>query len=91
VLVLVLGVTQVTHRDYMANIHEWFGCSMTVKGVHIEKGRRPNPGETRLHILVDGPTQVSVDQACREILRYTEELTLQFGFNEKERGKYQVV
>lgn len=65
---------------------------MKVLGVHVEKGRKPNPGDSKLHILVDGPTQLSVEKACREILRYLEELALQFGFNEKERsGKYSVV
>ena len=82
---------KVCHRDFMANIHEWFGCTLLVKGVHIEKGRRPNPGEVPLYLLVEGPSQIAVDKAARETLRFVEELALQFGFNERERGKYQVV
>lgn len=83
---------QVTNREYMESIQEWFGCKMVVRGVHVDKGRRANPGEQKLFLLVEGPTQLSVDKACREVLRYIEEVALQVGFNERERsGKYSVV
>ncbi len=84
---------QVTHREFMGSIHDMFGCTMSVRGVHVEKGRQPNPGEQPFsYSFVEGPTQISVDKAAREVVRYLEEVALQVGFSEKERaGKYSVL
>jgi hypothetical protein len=156
-----------THREGTTNISEWYNCAVTVKGVYIPEGRRPNPGERKLYVahtlttctlsihetctpsatdvrvvphpqvspfacnrasmllssvakrplpftrvlfpvfccvfcccvvrylLVEGPTEINVQKAQKEIIRLLEETTMQTGFTERERnasgGKYTVV
>ncbi len=85
---------RITHREGTSNISEWYQCAVTVKGVYIPPGRKPNPGERKVYMLVEGPTEINVQKAVREIVRLLEETTMQVGFTEKERaagGKYQVV
>ena len=83
-----------THREGTSNIEEWYNCAVTVKGVYIPEGRKPNPGERKLYMVIEGPTEILVAKAQKELIRLLEETTMQVGFSERERsagGKYQVV
>jgi ATP-dependent RNA helicase DDX46/PRP5 len=81
----------VTHRDSLDHITEWTGCGVTTKGTYVLPGRKPGPGERKLYLEVEGPTEIKVQQAKAEILRTLDEVTREVGAGEAERyGKYTV-
>ncbi len=91
---LVPSRYKATHRECTTNISEWYNCAVTTKGVFVAAGRKPNPGERKLFLLIEGPTDIMVAKAQKEIVRLLEETTMQVGFSERERaasGKYQVI
>ncbi len=66
---------QVTHKDAMAMITELTGAAVTTKGIYIAPGRPIPEGESRLHLLIEAPTEQQVKRAKQEIKRILEETT----------------
>ena len=67
----------VTNRTNVAKILESTGTSITSKGNFYEKGKEPQPGEMpKLYILVEGDTEVVVENAMRELTRLLKEGTV---------------
>jgi ATP-dependent RNA helicase DDX46/PRP5 len=59
----------VTNRTNIAKVLEQTGASITTKGSFYENGRLPGPGESKLHLVVEGETPVQVESAMRELRR----------------------
>ena len=67
----------VTNRTNVAKILEATGTSITNKGTYYLKGAEPQPGEQpKLYILVEGDTEVMVENAMRELTRLLKEGTV---------------
>ncbi|CCJ29345.1 unnamed protein product, partial [Pneumocystis jirovecii] len=66
----------VTNRTNIARIIESTGTSITNKGNWYPPGKPVPPGETKLYILVEGETQISVDRALHELKRLLTEGTV---------------
>lgn len=67
----------VTNRTNVAKILEATGTSITTKGNYYAKGVEPQPGELpKLYILVEGDTEVVVENAMRELTRLLREGTI---------------
>ncbi|KAK5120997.1 hypothetical protein LTR85_005781 [Meristemomyces frigidus] len=67
----------VTNRTNVAKILEATGTSITTKGNYYGKGIEPQPGEMpKLYILVEGDTEVVVENAMRELTRLLREGTI---------------
>ena len=84
----------VTNRTNIAKVLEQTGASITTKGTHIQNGRLPGPGETRLHLLVEGETPVQVENAMRELRRLLSEASdaaLTSLSREAPTGRYNVM
>ena len=84
----------VTNRTNIAKVLEQTGASITTKGTHIPSGRLPGPGETRLHLLVEGETAVQVENAMRELRRLLSEASdaaLTSLSREAPTGRYNVM
>jgi ATP-dependent RNA helicase DDX46/PRP5 len=62
---------KVTHKDSLREITEFTGAAITAKGQFVPPGKPPGPGQRKLYLLVEGPTERSVREAklkVREIL-----------------------
>jgi ATP-dependent RNA helicase DDX46/PRP5 len=86
----------VTNRTNVAKILEATGTSITSKGIYYATGKEPGPGEEpKLYILVEGDTEVAVQNAMRELSRHLMEGTLQAQEHESRTGggggRYRVV
>ncbi|KAG4304761.1 hypothetical protein PORY_001814 [Pneumocystis oryctolagi] len=66
----------VTNRTNIARIIESTGTSITNKGNWYPPGKPVPPGETKLYILIEGETQISVDRALHELKRLLTEGTV---------------
>ncbi|KAG4302844.1 hypothetical protein PCANB_000787 [Pneumocystis canis] len=76
----------VTNRTNIARIIELTGTSITNKGNWYPPGKPVPPGETKLYILIEGETQISVDRALHELKRLLTEGTVSALENEIRSG-----
>ena len=85
----------VTNRTNVAKILESTGTSITTKGNYYAQGKEPGAGDMpKLYILVEGDTEVMVENAMRELTRLLKEGTVA-AFDAENRapagGRYSVV
>ena len=67
----------VTNRTNVAKILEATGTSITTKGNYYAAGKEPEPnGQPKLYILVEGDTEVVVENAMRDLTRLLREGTI---------------
>jgi ATP-dependent RNA helicase DDX46/PRP5 len=64
---------KVTNKQAVHQIQEWADVAITVRGSHFPSGRKPGPGERRLHLVIEGKSRIAVNNAKREIKRLLEE------------------
>lgn len=76
----------VTNRTNIARIIDLTGTSITNKGNWYPPGKPVPPGETKLYILIEGETQISVDRALYELKRLLTEGTVSALENEIRSG-----
>ncbi len=60
---------RVMKRESLADIIEEYGVAITNRGVYIPPGRRPQEGERKLHVLIEGRTAEDVRRAAMELKR----------------------
>ncbi|XP_019096629.1 PREDICTED: DEAD-box ATP-dependent RNA helicase 45-like [Camelina sativa] len=68
---------RVTHKETLGPISEWSGAAITVRGQYYESGSMPGPGQRKLYLFVEGPTEISVKTAKTELKRVLEDVTNQ--------------
>ena len=82
---------KVTHKDSLRQISEFTGAAITTRGQYYPPGKPVPPGERRLYLLIEGPTERCVKEAKNKIKSIIEEVVakqaLPGGFNV---GKYKV-
>ncbi|KAG0575605.1 hypothetical protein KC19_5G016100 [Ceratodon purpureus] len=84
---------KVTHKDALGQISEWTGAAITTRGQYFPPGKVPAPGERKLFLFIEGPTETSVKKAKAEVKRILEESTasaIQLP-GPAQPGKYSVV
>lgn len=83
----------VTNRTNVAKILDATATSITTKGNFYAPGKEPGPTEQpKLYILVEGDTEVSVQEAMRELMRLLKDGTLSAAESEgRSVGRYSVV
>lgn len=83
-----------TLKESVKRVEEWTGAKILSRGVYVQPGRVPPPGERRLHLFIEASNEVIVKQAKAELLRVLEEETLRLGANavisQMGVGKYNV-
>lgn len=84
---------KVTHKDALGQISEWTGAAITTRGQYFPPGKVPAPGERKLFLFIEGPTEASVKKAKAEVKRILEESTsaAQQLPGPAQPGKYSVV
>lgn len=64
---------KVTHKGALDSVIDLTDCAVTTKGGYIPPGRNALPGERKLHLLVEGNSEVEVQRCKAEIIRMLEE------------------
>ncbi|EME28233.1 ATP-dependent RNA helicase [Galdieria sulphuraria] len=83
---------KVTHKDALLAVEEWTGCAITTKGQYYPPGRNPPPGERKLYLLIEGPDELSVRKASKDIRIQLEEAASSARPDDKPSyGKYSVL
>jgi len=84
---------KVTHKETLGPISDWTGAAITTRGQFFPPGKVPGPGERKLYLFIEGPTEQSVKTAKAQLKRVLEDITNQAlqlpGGNQP--GKYSVV
>ncbi|CAN6440681.1 unnamed protein product [Victoria cruziana] len=68
---------KVTHKETLGPISEWTGAAITTRGQYFPLGKIPGPGERKLYLFIEGPTESSVKKAKAELKRVLEDYTAQ--------------
>ncbi|XP_049933774.1 DEAD-box ATP-dependent RNA helicase 42-like isoform X1 [Nymphaea colorata] len=68
---------KVTHKETLGPISEWTGAAITTRGQYFPPGKIPSPGERKLYLFIEGPTESSVKKAKAELKRVLEDYTAQ--------------
>lgn len=66
---------KVTNKDSINDITEISGSAVTTRGNFFAPGTTVGPGQRKLHLLIEGTTQQSVETAVFEIKRILMEAT----------------
>ena len=67
---------KITHRETLSPITEDTGCAITSRGTYIPPGRKPGPGEVKLYLLVEAPSENALSRGVHEIRRILDETSL---------------
>ncbi|KAK9103094.1 hypothetical protein Sjap_020348 [Stephania japonica] len=68
---------KVTHKETLGPISEWTGAAITTRGQYYPPGKITGPGERKLYLFIEGPTESSVKKAKAEVKRVLEDITKQ--------------
>ncbi|KAF2555260.1 hypothetical protein F2Q68_00018045 [Brassica cretica] len=68
---------KVTRRETLGSISDWSGAAITTRGQFFTPGRVPGPGERKLYLFVEGPSEESVKAAKAELMRVVNDITNQ--------------
>jgi ATP-dependent RNA helicase DDX46/PRP5 len=84
----------VTNRTNVAKILDQFGVAITSKGNFYAAGKEPGPNDpSKLYLLVEGDSELSVRGAMKELLRLLQEAEMAAATQESKAptGRYNVV
>lgn len=84
--------SKVCRKEYLSQINEMTGCTVTVRGVFVEPGKKTPIGQKRLHMYIQGNTKLEVMEAYKEIKKLLDEVALNYYTmgNQKQTGRYQI-
>lgn len=84
---------KVTHKETLGPISEWTGAAITTRGQYFPPGKAAGPGERKLYLFIEGPTEQSVKRAKAELKRVLEDITMQASSlpGSAQPGRYSVV
>ncbi|GFZ11675.1 P-loop containing nucleoside triphosphate hydrolases superfamily protein [Actinidia rufa] len=84
---------KVTHKETLGPISEWTGAAITTRGQYFPPGKVPGPGERKLYLFIEGPTEQSVKRAKAELKRVLEDITTQASSlpGSAQPGRYSVL
>lgn len=68
---------KITSRDTVSSIIDYSEASIVVRGLYFPPGKTPRDTERRLHLRIEGPTEVSVEKARAEVQRILVEATME--------------
>ncbi len=85
---------KVTQKNVLDEITEKTGVAIISRGAYIAPGKKLEGAERRLHLLIEGHSEMGVRQAKAEILRQLEEETMRIGLSVASSvggGRYSVL
>ncbi|KAF9144778.1 pre-mRNA processing RNA-helicase [Linnemannia schmuckeri] len=63
----------VIQKMMIDQISDHSGAAITTRGVFVEQGKQPPPGERKLYLFIEGDSQLVIDKAKNEITRILRE------------------
>jgi ATP-dependent RNA helicase DDX46/PRP5 len=84
---------RITHKDTLGPISDWTGAAITTRGQFYPPGKIVGPGERKLYLFIEGPTESSVKKAKAELKKVLEDCT-NMALNlpgSAQVGKYSVI
>jgi ATP-dependent RNA helicase DDX46/PRP5 len=77
----------------MDDICDRCGVAVISRGSFVPAGKKPEPGERKLHLLIEGSNEMSVKQARLEILKVLEDETIRISASGSlaTTGRYSVL
>ncbi|KAL9358312.1 hypothetical protein Peur_051565 [Populus x canadensis] len=84
---------KVTHKETLGPISDWTGAAITTRGQFFPPGKVPGPGDRKLYLFIEGPTEQSVKRAKADLKHVLEDITNQTYQlpGGAQPGKYSVV
>jgi ATP-dependent RNA helicase DDX46/PRP5 len=76
VLFLLQARRKVTGKAVMDEICDRAGVAVISRGAYVAPGKKLEPGERKLFLLIEGNNEMSVKQAKLEILKVLEDETI---------------
>lgn len=82
-----------TNKNAINDICECTGVAVISRGAFVPPGKKLEPGERRLHLLIEGSSEMSVKQAKMEILKMLEDETIRISASGSlaTSGRYSVL
>ena len=84
-----------TNRTAIDEITDRTGVAIISRGSYVPPNKKLEIGERKLHLLIEGSSELSVKQAKLEIQRLLEEETIRLGatgaLNSNTSGRYSVL
>lgn len=82
-----------TNKNAIDDITERTGVAVISRGAFVPAGKKLEPGERRLHLLIEGSSEMSVKQAKMEILKMLEDETIRISASGSlaTTGRYSVL
>ncbi|KAF0701366.1 Aste57867_8147 [Aphanomyces stellatus] len=80
-------VVQKESSDLVADLT---GAAVICRGTYVPPGRKPNLGERKLYLAIEGSSRQSVQDAKRELQRILDEKTMEVGIDDRKYGKYSI-
>ena len=81
---------KVTQKEAADHVADLTGAAIIARGSYVAPGRKPNAGERKLYLAIEGSSWKSVQEAKRELQRILDETTLQVGLGTERTGKYSI-
>lgn len=91
---LTRGLSQITHRETIAQINELTGAAITIRGRFYDKGEKIPDDDRKLFLLIEGPTMAKVRAAkdeCKSIIADMTEKSMRRDQGSQGPGKYNVM
>eukprot|EP01041_Mallomonas_annulata_P000242 gene242-447_t len=84
---------KVTHRTALDEVTERTGVAIISRGSFVPPGKKLEPGERKLFLLIEGSSDMQVKQARLELQRLLDEETLRLGANVTggQYGRYSIL
>ena len=83
-----------TVRSVLDQVTDMTGTNVISRGSYIPPGKKPEGGERKLFLLIEGPTDLQVKQCKLELTRLLEEETMKLGASSSvsaSAGRYSVL
>ncbi|KAM1187817.1 hypothetical protein ACFX2J_023699 [Malus domestica] len=65
---------KVTHKETLGPISDLTGAAITIRGQYFPPGKVPGPGDPKVFLFIEGPTEQSVKRGKAELKRKLEEI-----------------
>lgn len=82
---------KITNKAAMSHVIDMTGATLTTKGTFFPPGRKPQPGERKLYLLVECRTEIELKRARQEIQRVLEEASRDARPEKDPYAKYNVL
>jgi len=82
---------KVVVKDFLEQMHELTSCKISVRGTHVEVGKKVPQGQRKLYLHLEGENKYFVTSAYKEIKRVIEEAAmkhLSMGTHQQPQGKF---